>query len=57
MTGSFFINYHMTRISDNWTKSRISTFNGETAGNNADKNPASNLIWLEESLSIIGSKI
>ena len=47
----------MTRISDNWTKSRISTFNGETAGNNADKNPASNLIWLEESLSIIGSKI
>ena len=26
----------MTIISDNWTNSRISTFSGETASNNAD---------------------
>ena len=36
LTGIFFLKEKMTIIFDNWTKSRISTFSGETAIYNAD---------------------
>ena len=63
MTGIVSLNDQMTRISDNWSKSGISTFSGETAGNNTNNlwfailNSWQNLIWIEESLSINGIKL
>ena len=49
----FFLNEQTQRLTDNYTKSRSSTFYEETAGNNADNlwspmlKPRQNLIWLK----------
>ena len=63
ITGILFLNEQMTRISDNWTKSKISTFSGETAGsiyNIYDIQYCTTnkkLIRIEVLLSIIRSKL
>ena len=44
----------MKIIANNWTESRISTFSGESAGDNADNiwfqmlNSCQNLFWIED---------